>query len=162
LLIDSHMPPPFFFDVARGQVWRLLTPIFLHGNMLHLLFNAYMLFLFGSTMEQLRGSGRFLAFALAAALISNVAQYVFTASPGFGGMSGVNYALFGYIWMKSRYEPESGFYIDPTTVMILVVWFFLGVANVIGNIANVAHAGGLVVGLVVGYAPKFWRDLNRS
>lgn len=160
LLIDSHVPPPFFFDVAHGQFWRLVTPIFLHGDILHLLFNAYWLFALGAMMEQLRGSGRLLVFVLAAAVLSNVAQYVI-AGPGFGGMSGVNYALFGYIWMKSRYEPESGFYIDPTTVFILVGWFFLGVAGIIGGIANVAHAGGLIIGMVIGYAGKFWRDLNR-
>ncbi len=38
-------------------------------------------------------------------------------------MSGVLYGLFGYVWMKSRYEPSSGFYVTPNTVMWMVGWF---------------------------------------
>ncbi|WP_166820352.1 rhomboid family intramembrane serine protease [Thalassoroseus pseudoceratinae] len=152
-------------DVRSGEVWRLVTPIFLHGSIfsipfLHALFNAYWLYYFGGMMEYRRGSWRLLLFVIAAAIGSNLAQY-FWSGPRFGGMSGVNYGLFGYLWMKTRYAPDSGIYLDHNTIVFFVVFFFLCLTGILGPVANFAHGGGLVIGMIVGYAPKFWRDLRR-
>lgn len=148
-------------DVRSGEIWRLITPIFLHFTLLHFAFNMFMLFQFGALIETLRGSLRFALMVLAMAVVSNLAQYL-ASGPGFGGMSGVVYGLFGYAWMKSRFDPAAGILVPPSTVLILMVWFFLGVFNLIGGIANFAHGGGLVTGMVMGYAPKLWRDLRRK
>jgi GlpG protein len=159
--------------ISQGEVWRLITPIFLHFNFPHLAFDMYVLWIFGATMEMRRGSGRFMLLVLASAVLSNVAQFylghmtweagrglVITLAPSFGGMSGVDYALFGYIWMKSRFEPELGFVLDPINVLFMIGWFFLCLSGLIGNIANLAHAVGLLIGIVVGYAPTLWRSLR--
>jgi GlpG protein len=148
-------------EIQSGEIWRLVTPIFLHFTLLHFVFNLFMLFQFGALIETLRGPLRFALMVLAMAVISNLAQYL-ARGPGFGGMSGVVYGLFGYAWMKSRFDPASGILVPPSTVLILMVWFFLGVFNLIGGIANFAHGGGLVSGMVMGYAPKLWRDLVRK
>jgi GlpG protein len=147
--------------IESGEVWRLVTPILLHFGLLHFAFNAYMLFQFGASVETLRGSLRFGAMVLVMALVSNLAQYLATG-PTFGGMSGVVYGLFGYAWMKSRFDPAAGFFVPPSTVLILMVWFFLGMTGTVGPIANFAHGGGLVTGMVMGYAPKLWRDMTRK
>lgn len=160
-------------EVTRGQVWRLVTPIFLHFNFLHLAFDLYVLWIFGAAVEMRRGSGRFLLLVLGIAILSNLAEFflgrtVYEAGRGFllrpcpvfGGMSGVDYGLFGYIWMKSRFQPELGLFIDPTNVFLMIGWFFLCLFGVIGNIANVAHAVGFFIGILVGYAPILWRSLR--
>lgn len=160
--------------IQQGQIWRLVTPIFLHFGPLHLLFNMFMMFQLGAFVELVRGHFRMALFVLVIAIPSNVAEYylstslflkdpdfagiiAFDRSPLFGGMSGVIYGLFGYIWMKSRFEPGSGFFIHPNTVFILMFWFVLGFVLRDLNIANMAHAGGLVTGMLLGYAPTFWR-----
>jgi len=84
---------------------------------------------------------------------------IFHKIPLFGGMSGVLYGLFGYAWMKSRFEPGLGLWVDQGTVVILIAWFFLCMTGLVGPIANAAHAGGLVSGLVIGVAPTLWRRL---
>jgi GlpG protein len=65
-------------------------------------------------------------------------------------MSGVVYGLFGYVWMKSWYERESGFYMPQNTVFWMLGWFVLCLTGLIGPIGNVAHGVGLLVGVVLG------------
>jgi GlpG protein len=160
-------------EVRHGQVWRLVTPIFIHFGPIHLLFNMMMLYPLGGAVEMRRGSWRFLLLVLTLAVTSNLAQYfldpdylrgtgfIFRHNPLFGGMSGVLYGLFGYIWMKSRYEPDLGLYVSRNTVVSLMVWYFLCLARVFGNIANMAHTAGLVVGMLIGYAPRLLRSFFR-
>ncbi len=144
------------FQVAQGQVWRLVTPIFLHFGILHIVFNMMCLNDLGRQIEARRGSLRFGLLVLAAAVLSNLAQFL-VSGPGFGGMSGVVYGLFGYLWMKTRYEPESGLFIHPQTVTLMLVWFVVCLVGIVPGIANTAHGVGLAVGVAVGLAPRLWR-----
>jgi GlpG protein len=143
----------------RAQPWRILTPIFLHFGFMHILFNMLMLLQLGGLIESVRGSWRYLAFVLLIAIPSNIVQYLWSG-PGFGGMSGVVYGLFGYIWMKSRYEPGSGFYVTPNTVIWMVGWFVMCLFQIIPGVANAVHATGFVVGIILGRWPSLWRSLR--
>ena len=147
-------------EVRHGEVWRLATPMFIHFGPMHLIFNLWWLYNLGGVIETRRGVWRLALLVIAAAVISNLAQYLFK-NPVFGGMSGVNYALFGYVWMKSRFDSSAGMYIPPDTVMMMIAWLFLCMTPVIPHVANHAHVAGIVVGLVVGYAPVLWRKLMR-
>src|SRR5262249_60151130 len=100
-------------------------------------------------------------FVLIPAVSSNVAQFEYSGTPLFGGMSGVVYGLFGYIWMKSRFDPSAGLYMDPRNSIIMIVWLFLCMTGAVGHIANAAHVAGVIVGIGVGYAPIAWRKLRR-
>ena len=155
-------------EVRDGQVWRLITPIFLHGGYLHIIFNMFWLYDLGSLIENRRGTRYFVAFILLAAIISNIAQYC-VSGPSFGGMSGVVYGLFGYAWMKGKFDPGDGIEMNPSTVFIMLVWFvfcfFTGVPDGSGNlipVANWAHTGGLVVGTLWGYASAMRWTGNRG
>ncbi|MEX2142176.1 MAG: rhomboid family intramembrane serine protease [Pirellulales bacterium] len=150
--------------IRAGEVWRLVTPIFLHFSPWHLLFNMYMFYDFGRLIEGRRGTLKFGLLVLLIALTSNYGQYYFDTRwdppyTSFGGMSGVIYGLFGYAWMKSRYEPTVEIFVHPNTVVLLILWFILCLVGVIGNIANWAHGVGLAVGMVIGIAPYAWRRM---
>jgi GlpG protein len=163
---------PFLSEIRSGEIWRLVTPIFIHFGPIHLLLNMMGLPYLGGAVESRRGSLRFAVLVLVLAVASNLAQYYlghptiengwphFRGTPNFGGMSGVLYGLFGYMWMKSRYEPQLGLFMPRETVMLMTVWFFLCLFGFLGPVANVAHAAGWLLGMLIGYAPTFWRRLR--
>jgi len=136
-------------DILSGEAWRIVTPIFVHYGAIHLIFNMYMLWVFGGRVELVQGSLFLLAMVLVVAVTSNTGQYFIGGSPTFGGMSGVIYALFGYMWIRGRYDPGSGYAVHRSTVIILLVWFVLGLTGMM-NMANTAHGVGLLVGVVWG------------
>jgi GlpG protein len=63
----------------------------------------------------------------------------------------VVYALFGYVWMKAKFQPTSGFHLDKQTVLWMVGWFVLCLTGALGNIGNVAHGVGFAVGAIWGF-----------
>ena len=145
--------------IDRHQYWRFISPILLHFDMLHIFFNMSMLLNFGGMIERHKGSWKFIALVVVTALPSNLAQY-WMGSWAFGGMSGVVYALFGYIWMKSRYQPHEGLRLDLSTVYFLLIWLVLCMV-VFTGIANTAHVVGLACGMALGAGPFFWKQLRR-
>jgi GlpG protein len=138
--------------IVQGQIWRLVTPIFLHFDLLHILFNMLWLRTLGTAIEFRRGSLRYLGLVLLIAVGSNLTQYI-ASGPSFGGMSGVVFGLFGYIWMKAKYQPEVGLFVDPNTVFWMIAFFSICAFGAIPNVANWAHGGGLVIGAVAGLMP---------
>ena len=83
-------------EVEKGQVWRLVTPIFIHFTFLHILFNMLWLRDLGMNVEFRCGSWRYALIVLAIAVPSNVGQYLWSG-PTFGGLSGVGFGPFGYV-----------------------------------------------------------------
>lgn len=141
-------------EFLSGEIWRLITPIFLHFNLLHILFNMLWLYDLGSQIEGKKGWKFFVTFVVILGFFSNFSQFI-VSGPNFGGMSGVVYGLFGYAWIKSRFDPGDGFQIDPTVAMIMFGFFILCFTGIFGGVANWAHAGGLVVGLLWGYGSAY-------
>ena len=132
------------------RVWRLITPIFIHFDPLHILFNMMWLFDLGSMIEGRQSSWRLAILVVAIAAGSNLGQF-WLSGPVFGGMSGVVYGLLGYIWMRGKFDPGSGLYLHPSTVMMMIVWFLACFTPLIPHAANGAHAVGLIMGLAWGY-----------
>jgi GlpG protein len=146
----------FLPEVREGEVWRLVTPVFVHFGILHILFNMLMLKDLGTMIEVRRGSWALIGLVIGFAIASNLLQYWYDG-PVFGGMSGVLYGLFGYIWMRGRWDPGSGLYLHQQTVVGMMIWFVLCAVNIIPHVANAAHAGGLIAGIIWGLAPLIWR-----
>ncbi len=144
-------------EITRGEVWRLVTPSFLHFGILHLLLNMMALSALGTLIEIRRGSLRLALMILILSVTSNIGEFLFweQREPGkahhlFGGMSGVICGLFGYIWMKGLYEPEQGMALHPNSVSFGLLWIVLCMTGVFGPIANSAHVVGLIVGVALG------------
>ncbi len=141
-------------DIEHGEVWRLVTPSFMHANPLHIVFNLLWLRLLGMLIEVRRGTLRLALLVLVSAAVSNYGQYLWMermhdVGP-FLGMSGVVYALFGYVWIKGIYQPEQRMGLHPNSVNIMLLWLVLCMTGVLGPIANAAHVVGLAVGIVAG------------
>ena len=152
----------FLPEVRHGEVWRLFTPMFLHFGWRHLIFNMLWLFQLGSMIEQLQGQWRFALLVAILAITSNLAQYAIPPFKlvkyvgmvhysNFGGMSGVDYGLFGYIWLRGKFDPGSGLFIDQQTLIIGLVCLVAGFTGYMGPIANMCHGAGLLVGAAYGY-----------
>jgi len=128
----------------------MFTPMFLHFHILHIFFNMLWLRDLGSMIEARQRSWLLLLLVLGTAGTSNFGQYLVTG-PTFGGMSGVVYGLLGYIWMQGKFNPAAKLSLEPQTVLLMIVWFFLCLAGLVGPVANMAHAVGLGVGIAWGF-----------
>ena len=136
-------------ETKRGEIWRLFTPALIHFSFLHIFFNMLWLKDLGSLIETRLGSLYLLLLIIAIAIGSNLAQY-WWSGPNFGGMSGVVYGLFGYIWVRGRLDPASGLFIDKQTVLFMLIWF-VACLFLIDRVANVVHAVGLFLGTLFGF-----------
>ena len=143
-------------EILSGQLWRLVTPIFFHANifhsfgLLHIVFNVLWLYSLGNAVEARYGWRFLLVFVLLVAALSNTGQYLLS-NPFFGGLSGVVYALLGFIWIRSKFDPNADLALHPQTVSMMLIWYLLCVFQVIPNVANVVHTVGLVAGMAWGY-----------
>jgi len=137
-------------EIRRGELWRLLTPILIHFGPMHILFNMLWLRDLGSMIEGRQSPWYLGLMVLSIAVVSNLAQY-FVSGPNFGGMSGVVYGLLGYIWIRGKFDPGSGLYVHPSTVLMMIVWFFVCMTGLLGPVANTVHGVGLGMGMAWGY-----------
>ncbi|MFC1764600.1 rhomboid family intramembrane serine protease [Planctomycetota bacterium] len=156
---DQLQPQELFPEVRQGQVWRLVTPIFIHFNILHILFNMLWLRDLGSVIEARKGTLQFLLLVLVLAVTSNVAQYLWRG-PNFGGMSGVVYGLLGYVWMQGKLNPAAQLKLHPHIVVMMLIWLALGFTGQM-DMANGAHLFGLLVGVAWGALSGMWARYSR-
>ena len=143
----SHFLP----EVRAGEVWRLITPIFAHGSLMHILFNMMWLVQLGRFIESRFGAAKLLALVMVIGVGSNLAEYLWK-SPYFGGMSGVNYGLFGFLWMKGKFGRGQDWQLPQQTVQLMLMWMVLCYTGLMGPIANAAHTVGLLIGALLGIA----------
>lgn len=141
--------------LENGEYWRLITPIFIHFGIFHIAFNGLWLWEFGRRIETLTGSGHFLQVVLVSGLVSNFCQYYWSGPSLFGGMSGVLYALLGYIWIRNKIAPSPSLRLPKGIIGFMLAWLFICMTGIVdllfqGSIANAAHAGGLITGMILG------------
>jgi GlpG protein len=138
-------------EVRSGEIWRLVSPCIIHFGILHIVCNVMWLLDLGSMFESRLRSWYFFLFVFVTGAASNLAQYFVSGRPLFGGMSGVVYALIGYVWVRGRFDPAAGLFLDRQSMIYALVWFGLCFTGWLGPIANTAHTVGLASGALWAY-----------
>lgn len=166
-------------NLLQGEVWRPITPMFLHFGVMHIAFNLLIMYDFGRQIENRLKSWRFALLVVAVAAIAHAAQAFvgsfqlldgqlryfpyFPDTGNFGGMSGVNYGLFGFIFVRSRYLNDTGYMLRTETTLIMFAWLVFCIARNFlspqfgGNfpyVANTAHVAGLLAGMALAFLKK--------
>jgi len=159
-----------FGKIREGEVWRLITPVFLHGGWLHLLFNMAWLYILGRQVEQRLGVSRYLLLSLIVGIVANVCQYL-VSGPIFLGYSGIITGLVGFIWMRQKKAPWEGYPLPRAVIVFIAVFVlimfilellaltlqYFHVLNLYPNIANAAHIIGAVTGILLARLSFFAR-----
>ena len=146
------------------QPWQLVTYAFLHGSMLHLLFNMFALYMFGGAIEQVFGSRRYLAYYLVCVVSAALAQLlVAKLTGGFYPTVGASGGVFGLLLAYGLYFPNNRVMLlfppipMPARVFVLVyavLELVMGVTGAQSGVAHFAHLGGMVGGYIM---LRFWR-----
>ena len=147
------------------QPWRLITPIWLHFGILHLVFNSLWWWELGRRIELQQSGQKLLWLLLLTAILSNLAQ-AWQGINLFGGLSGVIYGLLGYIWLWDKLN-KPVFLLPEGIVIFMLVWLVLGFTDVLamvgaGNMATMAHLGGLLSGLGLALILTMLESRNRN
>jgi rhomboid protease GluP len=146
----------------RGEYYRFLTSMFLHGGLLHIGFNAWALYALGPEAERIYGTARFLAIYFIAGLAGGVASYALSPYPAVGA-SGAIFGLIGALavfyytsreLLGSAARQQLG-----SLITVIMINLFIGFSSG-GLIDNFAHLGGLAGGALMGWllAPRFAVD----
>lgn len=166
-----HFDAPLFEKIREGEIWRVITPCFLHANILHILFNMMWLLVLGQQIEAKIGPMRYILLILLSGMFSNTAQYLMSGS-NFIGFSGVICAMIVFIWARQRTAAWEGYQLERSTVLFVAVFvlgmfaiqatsFFMeinGVAPLSAGIANTAHLAGALAGYLMAQTKFFaWR-----
>jgi membrane associated rhomboid family serine protease len=149
---------PTLHGVAAGEWYRLVTAMFLHYGVLHLLFNMYALWILGRELEAVLGRLRFVGLYLLAGLGGNVAAYLLSAPNA--ATAGASTAVFGLMAATFVILKRLNLSVAPILPVIVInIVFTFAVAN----ISVAGHLGGLVIGAIVAailaYAPRDRRNL---
>jgi membrane associated rhomboid family serine protease len=140
-------------EIRRGEVWRLVTSALPHVDILHLAFNIYWLWIFGTIVERVYGHARTALLIALFALGASSLDFAFDR--GGVGLSGVGYGLFGLLYVLSERDERFRGAIDRRTTQLFIGWFFLCILTTVTHIyvvANIAHGAGAFLGILVGLA----------
>ncbi len=151
-------------DVVRsGWIWQLATYMFLHGGVLHILFNMVALWMFGTELEQMWGTRYFLKFYFVTGVGAALLTVVFALLPldvsrqiYFANVIGASGAIYGLLLAYGLYFPNRPIYLYfvlavPAKIFVAVmglIAFYSSIAGANGGVANATHLGGLLVGYV--------------
>lgn len=134
--------------IMQGEIWRLFTPMLLHGSILHIAFNMYALFIFGRRLEMFYGHGRYLTMYILAGFAGNVLSFMFSPNPSLGAST----AIFGLLGAEGVFLIQNWKVFGPAAradlqnlVILLVVNLLIGMG---ARFDNWGHLGGLIGGAV--------------
>ena len=161
--MDTYEETPWFEKISQGEFWRLITPAFLHGGLLHILFNLLWFWMLGKEIEKTIGLAKTAIMIVILAVASNTCQYLMTGFQ-FLGLSGVvaGYAMF--IGERQRVAPWEGYTLQRSVYYFLFFYIFgiaafqaivflgtlIGLPNWSTPLANTAHVAGAIMGFILG------------
>jgi rhomboid protease GluP len=133
--------------IARGEFWRLFTPMLLHGSLMHIGFNMYALYILGPRLERFYGRWRFLALYVLSGFGGNVVSMMFTKANSLGAST----AIFGLLGAQGVFYYQNRHILGVAArqainsiVIVALINLVIGLSN---QIDNYGHLGGLVGGV---------------
>ena len=149
----QYYPRDWFYYDGVAFVWHAISPIFLHFSVEHLIFNILSFWYLGSVLERNLGHAFHMGMILLLGLLGNFAQ-LWTSGPLFGGLSGVVYGLMAFACVYQIFKQDLG--IPKGLFYVAAIWLLLGISGVFSsiglfNMANAAHLGGLLGGLLLSF-----------
>ena len=187
MFIATQLNPVFMFKTFAMfypasplfQPWQVVTHMFMHGNFMHIFFNMYSLFLFGSVMEQSIGPRKYVIFyflcglgavalhtgveAIQFASVNSVVQYEILSTPTVGA-SGAIYGLFvGYAMLYpnniiSLIFPPVSLKAKWMMLIFVTIELVIGIFQTNDGVAHFAHLGGVAMGVLL---LLFWKKSGR-
>ncbi len=135
-------------SIRAGQYYRLLTGIFLHGGLLHLICNTYALYIIGSQIESYLGRVKYLIIYFYSAFCGALLSITLSGGVGSIGASGAIFGLMGaMVYFGYYYRVFLGNVVKSQLIPIIALNLFLGFAS--SGIDNFAHIGGLIGGVLI-------------
>jgi membrane associated rhomboid family serine protease len=144
------LAPP---EIAQGEWWRLITPMFLHspGFLLHIAMNSIILLSFGSQVERAFGTVRFVAIYLITGFVASATSYAFSACNILGvGASGAIAGTIGVLLVYLYKRRRSQFVRAYMNQLIGLIVLNAVIGLMLQGIDNYAHGGGLAAGIAAG------------
>lgn len=138
-------------DIWAGEYWSLFATAFIHLEFWHIAFNLYWFFIFAREIERVEGRIRLFSLVVTSAFFSGACELIFGNQVGIG-LSGIVYALFGYIILREKTSEYYTNYITKRVSNLFVAWIFVcfGLSYLgLMNIANAAHVGGIGWGFFI-------------
>lgn len=135
------------------QYWRFVTPIFLHGGLIHMISNSYFLFICGELVEKYIGKTKFVIFYLVTGIVGNIVSF-FTIDPRVAslGASGACLGIGGvlvYMWLNKQSNFLKYYSGITSLIIMIVINIFYGFTTT--GIDNGAHVGGFISGFVLAF-----------
>lgn len=150
------------FLIERGELWRLFTPMLLHGGLLHIGFNMYALYAIGPFLEQTFGSWRFFLLYVVSGFAGNVASFLLNDANSLGAST----AIFGVFAAQGIFIYQNRAIFGRNARPMLNRIISLAVVNLLiglqANIDNWGHIGGLLAGIAFTWfaGPVFKLDIS--
>ena len=140
--------PPFIKEY--NQYYRFVTAIFIHIGIAHIAFNGYALYIFGTQVERLMGSFKYVLFFLLTGIGGNIITYIFAFDSISAGASGSLFGIFGAFLYLIQYHKEM---ISPEgrRSILSLLGINLVFTLLVPNISITAHFGGLIIGYLISY-----------
>ncbi len=138
------------YGIINGEFWRLLTPIFLHADIFHLVTNLFGILVFGSIIEKKLGPMKFIAIYVLSGIYGNTFSFYFSPYLGVGSSSsvfGVLASLLTYFYLnKNMFGNIAKEYLISIIAIISISLIFGFISS---GIDNAAHLGGILSGLII-------------
>lgn len=136
--------------INGGQPWRLLTSAFLHGGLMHIVFNMYALKVMGCEVEYVYGKARYLIVYLISAFGGNILSYIFNPNSISVGASGAIFGLLGAMLVFGiKHKNRIGKAYIMSLVKVVLINMIIGIT--VSNIDNAGHIGGLLFGAIAAF-----------
>ena len=149
-------------NVLKGEVWRFITSIFLHGSLVHLMYNLFALLFFGVLLEKLIGSKRFLILFFTSGIVANLISVWFY--PSSLGASGAIYGILGALVVLRPMMMVWAFGLILPMFIAGILWIIGGLIGMFipSNTGHIAHLSGIGVGILFGLVLFFRKKKKKK